>query len=115
MHTVLDLTGSASLSWQNEQGYFVVLKEPTAFFLNYSLTPGIHSVTCPACFYKFFFFFLMAQTRGSCPLLYEKKSAHFDLTLAQLKFSGLYRDSICYSVLFDIALQDCTETTKTQL
>jgi len=74
MSTMLDLTGSASLSWQNEQGYFVMLKEPTAFFIfNYSLTPCIHAITCPACFYKSLFSSLWHKVVVDHAPVYGKK------------------------------------------
>jgi len=55
MPTVLDLQEVLHCPGRMSRDV-VILKEPTAFLLNYSLTPGIHSITCPACFYKSLFF-----------------------------------------------------------
>jgi hypothetical protein len=84
MPTTLDLKGSASLSWQNEQG---CCHAEGANCLSLELQP--HSR---------YSFNNLSSIVDHTPV-YEKKSDHFDRTLTQMKFLDLYGDSVYYFVL----------------
>ena len=83
MPTVLDLQEVLHCPGRMSRDV-VILKEPTAFLLNYSLTPGIHSITCLACFYKSLFFpLLWHKLIVDHTPVYGKKSDHFIVHLCR--------------------------------